>query len=251
MNRSIIDEQSGWGREDSVAFFESSRHGPGSLYLSERLVLPRIARDCTSVLDIGCAAGGFVSVFRHFNDRVRYTGVDAVHSLLRAGAAANPGADFVRNDGASLPFAAGTHDLVWSSGILHLNSAYEAIVRDAWRVAKRWLICDFRLAQDGQMHVGAFDVDFGSGRPTSPLPYIVIPRDRLLDFLASLQPTPGSIVIKGYAHPVSPQARDVPAEVIMAFVVVEKGGGGAAPRISVDIRSREAFAATLDTSLDT
>ena len=198
-----------------------------------------------TVLDIGCAAGGFVSVFQHYNPAVRYVGVDVVHSLLRAAAEANPGATFVRNDGAMLPFADGTQDLVWSSGILHLNSAYESIVHDAWRVAKKWLVCDFRLSLDGQTHVGGFDVDFGSGKPTTHLPYIVLSLEQLLALLSALQPTPTSITLTGYPNPVSPQAHDVPAEVIMVFAVLEKTDGPTNSTPTVDIRPRSALAATL------
>jgi SAM-dependent methyltransferase len=246
--RSISDEQEGWGRQDSVEFFGTSRQGPESLYLSERLVLPSVASRASSVLDIGCAAGGFVSVFRHYNPAIRYVGIDIVHPLLRVAAESNPEADFVRNDGAMLPFADESQDLVWSSGILHVNSAYESIVRDAWRVAKRWLVCDFRLSLDGQPHVGGFDVDFGSGKPSTRLPYVVLPVETLTAFLSGLRPRPNAIAVTGYPHPVTPQAYDVPPEVIMAFAVLEKNGSSEWTPPSVDIRSRSELAASLDSA---
>jgi len=225
-------------------FFSTARSNPSDLYLSEQLVLPRLAEESSSVLDIGCAAGGFAGIFRHFNPAIRYAGVDVVHALLREARARHPESLWVRSDATNLPFADGSYDLVWSSGIMHLNSSYAAMVGHAWQVSRKWLACDFRVALPGnEGTVGSFDLDFGGLDSTSlPLPYFVLSENALLELVAGLTPAPGRVTIQGYPAPVSPMARDVPDEVLMLFVVLEHGPpseGG--PVIIRDVRSKEEF----------
>ncbi len=225
-------------------FFSTARSRPGDLYLSERLVLPSLAEASSSVLDIGCAVGGFASIFRHYNQAIEYVGVDVVHSLLREAHKRHPETLWVHSDAVNLPFAKRTFDLVWSSGIMHLNSAYRTMIERAWQVSRKWLACDFRIALEGtEPTVGSFDLDFGgSGQVSSPLPYFVLAEDELMDVIRGLDPVPTRVTIQGYPARVSPMARDVPKEVLMLFVVLEHGRPTAdGPVIVRDVRPKEEF----------
>lgn len=61
---------------DLVAFYAEHRKHPEDLYPSESRFLPWLARQAHSVVDVGCAAGGFSDVWRHYQPEIRYVGVD-------------------------------------------------------------------------------------------------------------------------------------------------------------------------------
>jgi SAM-dependent methyltransferase len=244
MHDSIEPAHQGWGRDDVVAFYSAHRSKVEDLYLSERLVLPAVASRAKSVLDFGCSTGGFVEVFRHFNSEIRYTGADIAGPALKAALSRYPGVGFIQTDGAALPLRDRSHELVWSTGVLHMNETYQKIVSEAWRVADRWMLCDFRLSIDGLDHRGRIRIDFGGGKDEwAEAPYLVLAQPRLVDFLSSLTPCPAAISIVGYPHETSPLATAVPSHVVMAFALVERGArAGGRPVTSIDVRPRSEFA---------
>lgn len=239
---SVLSEQAVWGKADSVEWFAEHRRMVDDLYPSERLFLPEVLGRVGSVLDIGCAAGGFCAIMRTYNPRVRYVGVDVIPAMLDLAARGFPDAGFALTDGMNLPFRTGSVDLAWSTGILHLNSRYPEIVREAWRVCGRYLLCDFRLTS-GPSCAGHSDVNFDGRSPAAtPLPYLVLNQEELVDFLGGLVPTPGAITVRGYPHAVSHMATGIPSEVVMAFALVEKvAAPPARPAVAIDVRELSAW----------
>lgn len=240
---SVVKEQAVWGKPDSLKWFAGHRQTVEELYPSERIFLPEVVRQVRSVLDIGCAAGGFCEIMKAFNPRLSYMGVDVVSQMLSAAASRFPDAFFTLTDGVNLPLQDGSVELVWSTGVLHLNSRYREIVREAWRISRRYLLCDFRLT-DGASCTGRSDVNFDGQSPAKdPLPYVVLNTNELVRLLADLVPHPAAITIRGYPHEVSHMATGVPREVVMAFALVEKAPAASArPKVEIDIRALSAWA---------
>ena len=219
----IRNEQVVWASPDSIAFYQTHRNKPDDLYPSERFFLPDVLKEVATCLDIGCAAGGFSGIMKSFNPNLRYVGVDIIPQLIELAKITYPDSQFYVGDGINLPFAPDSFELVFSTGILHLNSHYREVVRSAYNLCSRYLLCDFRLTE-GPGVIGEFDVNFdGKNIPEHPLPYIVMNVKEATDFLRSLRPKPASIQAKGYAHTPSPMARISLTEVIMAFFLIRKG----------------------------
>ena len=219
----INQEQKVWASPDSVAFYQTHRHKPEQLYPSEEFFLPDVLKEVATCLDIGCAAGGFSCIMKSFNPNLRYVGVDIIPQLIELARITYPDSEFYVGDGINLPFAPDSFELIYSSGVLHLNSHYQEIVRSAYRLCSKYLLCDFRLTE-GTTLIAEFDVNFdGKSIPEHPLPYIVVNVKEVTDFLRSLRPTPASIQAKGYAHAPSPTGRIPLKEVIMAFFLIRKG----------------------------
>jgi len=42
---------------------------------------PDAAKRAKSILDVGCACGGFATIMHSLNENLKYTGIDIVHSL--------------------------------------------------------------------------------------------------------------------------------------------------------------------------
>ena len=234
----IEKEQFVWAAPDSLEFYTTHRQTVDDLYPSERFFLPEAARTARTCLDIGCAAGGFSRIMKSLNPGLEYTGVDVVPEFVARAQEMCPESRFEVGDGVHFTTPPNTYDLVFSSGILHLNSRSRDIVRAGYAQARRTLLCDFRMSW-GPTLVGTFRVAFdpaagGDGRPRE-LPYIVLNVDEVVTELRALEPPPQAITIRGYYHPPA-AAADVPlARVLMAFVRIDKGEAITVPQVVIDL----------------
>lgn len=236
----IIREQAAWSAKDSLDFYERHRHRPDEMYPSERFFLPDAARAASSVLDIGCAAGGFSRIMKSFNPAIHYTGIDITPAFIEAAKRLYPDSEFELGDGIHFSTPPGSYDLVYISGILHVNSEYRRIVQAAYEQAKRQLICDFRLtwgsSVTGRFHVN-FDQQAGEENQKTPLPYHVLSVDTLLSDLRSLNPPPAAIRLRGYYHKPADTAELPMKQLIVAFASLEKAptGTGGTTVVTTDL----------------
>jgi SAM-dependent methyltransferase len=239
LEQSTRREQQAWGQSDSIAFYTTHRSSPEDLYPSERKFLPDVLSRAQNCLDFGCAAGGFSSLMHHFNPALQYTGVDVIPEFIQIARARHPESRFFLIDGVGLPFQDDAFDLVHSSGVLHLNSAHREIVRELYRVCRRYLLADFRLTR-GPERVGtcrlSFQADTGASPDTeTPLPYVVLNVDEHLAFLKNLIPPPRSIQAFGYYREATDMAQIDLDRILMAFFLIEKGRDeGRRPEVMLD-----------------
>ncbi|MFQ5872871.1 MAG: class I SAM-dependent methyltransferase [Dehalococcoidia bacterium] len=238
LSEDIAKEQQAWATADSLEFYRSHRTRPEELYPSERLFLPELARQVRNCLDVGCAAGGFSDIMKAFNPSLSYTGVDIIPRFVELARAAHPDGEFFVSDGVHLPFEPEGFDLVFSSGVLHLNSRYQDIVRACYSMCRRYLLCDFRLTE-GPSVTGEMVVNFDEhSPPTPPLPYLVVNTEALVAFLKRLTPRPASIQARGYNHAPSPEARIPLKEVTVAFFLISKGDGIQETQVDLSLSER-------------
>jgi SAM-dependent methyltransferase len=233
--KDVQDEQRIWSDAGSFKFFSASRNSPEDLYPSERRFLPELVAQVRTVLDVGCAAGGFSRIMKSFNPSLEYTGIDVNPEFVALASARYPDSRFEVGDGIHFRTPPNSYELVHSSGILHLNSRYEDIVRGCYAQASRNLLCDFRLTRGPRVE-GTLTLDFDAdGRARPPLPYIVVNVDELLAMLGRLQPAPAAIRMHGYFHEPSHMASIPLTKVIMSFVVIEKGNGSGVTTCDLDL----------------
>lgn len=226
MNSDVRYEQRVWAAPDSLDFFQTHRQRPEDLYPSERLFLPDVLPRVHTVLDVGCAAGGFSRIMKSFNPGIAYTGVDINPEFVEVARRSFPDSAFQVGDGITFETPPGSYDLVHSSGILHLNSRFEDIVASCYAQARQYFACDFRLTRGPRVE-GTFTLEFqpeGGVRPV--LPYIVLNVNGLVEMLTKLMPAPRAIRLRGYYHPPSAMA-DLPLDrVLMTAALIEKGSTG-------------------------
>ena len=231
----VVVEQAAWASDDSLAYYTTHRQTPEELYPSEQFFLPEAARKARTCLDVGCAAGGFSRIMKTFNPALAYTGIDITPAFVAHARRTFPDSHFEVGDGIHFATPPDSYDLVFSSGMLHLNSRYREIVRSAYAQARHLLVCDFRLTF-GPAVTGRCRVPFDeppTGAPT--LPYLVLNVDELIAMLRALDPPPRSIALRGYAHAPTAMA-DLPlASVLMAFARIEKGRPGEATTVTIDL----------------
>jgi SAM-dependent methyltransferase len=231
----IYQEQHFWGAQGNEEYFKKRRSAPESLYRSEKFFLPDILRQVKTCLDIGCACGDFNAIMKSYHPGLRYTGVDIIPRFIELAKAHYPDSDFYVSDGVHMDFPDRAFDLLHSTGIIHLNSRYQDIFREMYRVADKYILCDFRLTQGptviGEMDVHINDAPNGAGC----LPYYVLNIDDHLEFLRSLSPSPETIEIKGYLHPPTQAARIDTKEIYMAFFLIRKPVGAVTSKPEIHI----------------
>jgi len=220
---------------DLLAYYERHRDRPEDLYPSEARFLPWLARSVRSVLDVGCAAGGFRDIWRHYAPDVRYEGVDLSPVLVDAARRLHPDATFHQGDvleGIDLPDEHA--DLVQALGWLHWLPEQERALAELWRLAGRFLFFDLRIAADpADARVGRQRLALvGEWDGRTETPYVTVAWPELARRLAALRPS----AIYGYGywgHP-SESARGVPHDVCLAAFVLERGERDA-PSICLDL----------------
>jgi SAM-dependent methyltransferase len=233
LDPSIVAEQRAWRSAESLDYYRRHRQRPGDLYPSERFFLPEVAARVGSMLDVGCAAGGFSAVVKTFNPAIRYVGVDVVPEFVDLARSDHPNAEFAVGDGVHFDTPPGSFELVHASGVLHLNLRFRDMLQAMWAQTRRYMLCDLRLSP-GQGEIGRLESQFGE-RDGITLPYVVLNVDEAVDLFRQLDPQPDYVHVKGYRHPASDAARLASSDVIMAFFLAEKGTGAAPTEWEVDV----------------
>jgi SAM-dependent methyltransferase len=107
-----------------------------------------LASEVRTVLDVGCAAGGFSDIWRSYRPGIRYTGVDLSLPLAHASHRLHPDAQFAVADCvAGLPVHAASADVVQALGWLHWEPRYVEAIRELWRATARYLFFDVRIVE--------------------------------------------------------------------------------------------------------
>jgi len=211
-----------WSVPNAVHFYAKNRQSVDEVYASEEYFLKQVIRPNISILDVGCAAGGFYNVFRSIDPSVRYTGVDFSWEMVREGKKRFPNIPFTAGDGGALPFRPDSFDVVYCSGAIHLSPNWREILKDCWRVTKNHFVFDVRLVETGESVEDITEsyekiAFFNNWDGKSIVPYIVLNARDFLREVSRLVPEPVSQQYFGYYSPVSKMAVSLYAEVCMTM----------------------------------
>jgi SAM-dependent methyltransferase len=205
---------------DLVEFYTDHRDTPDDLYPSERRFVPWLAGESRSVLDVGCAAGGFAAIWRHWNPDVAYAGVDVSEPLVEAAQRLHPESRFEVADCADgLPFGDGEFDAVQALGWLHWEARWKRALAEMWRVSAGRLFFDVRLlpeAQEGRQRLALS----GEWDGETTVPYLCLAWETFARTLLALEP--GAILSQGYLGRPSDTVTGVQGEICFATFVLER-----------------------------
>jgi len=216
-----------WSKDDAVHYYSSHRNSISDTYESERFFLSRYVRPGYSVLDVGCATGGFVHVFYEYEPTVTYTGIDISSEMIEQARKLHPGIRFEVTDANQIPFADDSFNIVFISGALHMAPNWREILREAWRVTKDFIIFDVRLKEfppvidDSALSYEKIAFS-GSWDGKTIVPYIIVDVKTFIDEINTLAPSPSTRQFHGYFHKVSEMTVTPEREVCMTMCCLIK-----------------------------
>ena len=218
-----------WGLPRVLKFFETRRAATTEVYPSEWHFLEGRLHEGVSVLDIGCAQGGFASIIGEHIGDFSYTGLDINAEMVRRAGQRHPRHTFHHVPEDDYSVLGETHfDLVLVLGILHLHETWRDTIAAAWRHTGECLILDLRET-DGlsieDRSVSYMKMDFhggGAEHARTTLPYNIINATEASDIVSALCRGAGTIRQFGYTHPVSHAARTPLVEVVANTYQIER-----------------------------
>ncbi len=200
-----------WSSERVIDFYARERHRSDELYDSERAVLVPALERAASVLDVGCAAGGFSEVLQSLRPGIRYVGVDVAPEMIAEARRRYPAVRFEVSEGSRLDFPDGSFDLVLCTGVLLHNPDYPGLLRELYRVAASGCVVDlprlvtvpytFDLASSHMALQRRFAAGPAQGPGTlgSVVPYVLAQAQPMFELLLEqLRPRPRAIAAVGY-----------------------------------------------------
>lgn len=210
---------------DLVAYYSSHRDRPEDLYPSERRFLPWLAGRTGDVLDVGCGAGGFAAVWRHFNPEIHYAGIDTSAALVASAQERHAELQFIQADCLEgLPLREGTAGVVAALGWLHWEAAWPEALSELWRVTGDALFFDLRLHETGEDAVAEQRLVLtGEWDERTTVPYVVAAWPSVARALLGLEPA--RILGHGYWGTPADTVMGVTGQVCFATFVLERGPG--------------------------
>ena len=236
---SLAESMSWADHPDLVAFYAQHRNRPEDLYPSERRFLPWLAHQGGTILDIGCAAGGFSNVWRHFQPDIHYVGVDVSAPLVDVARQFHPDLQFHQGNCADgLSFPDRYAKVVAALGWLHWEPRYAEAIQELWRLTDRFLFFDVRLvAEPEQIVNGKQQVAFhGAWDGKTTTPYVTVAWSAFAELLRGLQPA--FIAGQGYWGKPADTVMGIDNPVCFAAFVLAKPAGGesvSTPTVCVDL----------------
>jgi len=132
-----------WDDPETVGQFADK--SVGQFFRSETHFLKDIAENIDSVLDVGCAAGRFLDLLKHYRVAAPFTGIDVSPVSIALARKNYPQARFICEDALDCDLA-GTFTLVNATGVLQHDPRFEAIIRRMLNWSARYVLFDVKFA---------------------------------------------------------------------------------------------------------
>jgi len=213
-----------WSNLSAIDYYYQNRHEVSDLYPSEKVFLPRVLFPGATVLDVGCASGGFFNIMRSFEPNIEYTGIDLSERAVELARERYPEAKFVLTHGFDLPFKDNSFDIVHCTSVFNNEPNYQAMIREMYRVSNRFVVADIRLLKNiGDVRESVYNIQFNGEGVEAKVPYVVNDADEVASFILELEPRPKALRGTGYFHQVAKEAESTDPEVCMTILLIQKG----------------------------
>ncbi|WP_135656784.1 class I SAM-dependent methyltransferase [Leptospira vanthielii] len=130
------------------------------LYESEKRIFGLLNLQNRSILDVGCALGGFYNVFKSLDSSAKYTGIDFSESLILEAKNRYPEANFIKMDATQLEFENNSFDIVVCNSVQAHIPNYRSLISEVYRVAKYSCVLDTRLTFQNTQNIGDEDLSY-------------------------------------------------------------------------------------------
>lgn len=145
---STTEQQATGAERDLEAWLDGAPHDSFDAF--RKLLTPILSKFLT-MLEIGAGCGIYCPILKHIDENKHYTGCDISEHMVDY-ANKKWGPMFWKADSANLPDKDGRFDLVCISGLIQHLADYRPSIKEAARVAKRWVILHRVECTNGKNH---------------------------------------------------------------------------------------------------
>jgi len=196
-----------WSSKNAVEYYLNHRDTIKGLYNSERYFIKSFLKNGNTILDIGCATGGFSKIVRQYNKKIEYAGVDISPRMIDLAKKRFPKINFRLCSKERLDFPDNSFDMCICFGVLHMTESWKELLAEAWRVCNNAILFDMRLLGIGGVCDARisyqrleFDAEWDGA---SKAPYVIVALKEAMDYIMDLKPAARSLGSYGYWAPVS------------------------------------------------
>jgi 2-polyprenyl-3-methyl-5-hydroxy-6-metoxy-1,4-benzoquinol methylase len=180
-----------WSQNNVVSFFDSHRITSSDVYPSEWFFIKDQLQEDMSVLDVGCAQGGFAGIIAEQLSNFSYMGIDISKEMINKASVRYPQHSFQHVNENDYSAISGEYDLTLVLGILHLHETWKETIRMAWKHTKSALILDLRESfeetiEDKTKSYFTMDINGKNINYSAVLPYNVINSSEALKIITSI-----------------------------------------------------------------
>lgn len=152
-----------WGKKNVINFYANNRDKISDLYDSEKKPLSFIKKkQIKSILDYGCAVGGFYKIFRiYFDHKINYHGLDIEKNAIfeaRKKFFKNKRVKFSHIKSGKLKEKKDKYSLSFSTGVLNHSSDYKIIISELIRVSSKYIFIDSPRVHTGKSFIGKLNL---------------------------------------------------------------------------------------------
>lgn len=152
-----------WGKKNVVEFYANNRNKVSDLYLSEKKPLSFIdKKKIKSILDYGCAVGGFYKIFqKYFNNKIYYRGLDIEKNVISEAKKKfkkEKRAKFLNIKKGKIKEKSNNYNLSFCTGVLNHNNDYKLIISELIRVSSSYIFIDSPRVHLGKNFVGKLNL---------------------------------------------------------------------------------------------
>lgn len=230
------DYRNSWS--SAVGFYSTHRNSKKEIYRSEEYFLPKILKPGMSVLDVGCAAGGFYNILKELQPDISYTGIDVSREMIQEARRLHPGVRFEKMKGHEIKYEE-CFDLVFCSGVLVIDLKWRQIIKECWRVTSGYFLFDVRLVEGKTVENMSDSYQKialeGKWDGKSRVPYVILNVSDLFKSIKELEPLPDTLKAYGYFHQVADTAMIPSKKVCMTMVCIGKIKENGAKPIQWDV----------------
>lgn len=138
---SLEPSKNSWGFKNVTSFYSKNRNKTSDLYRSEKVLLKKIKIKIRSILDFGCAAGGFNSIFNKIFKDISYTGIDFDKEMIKLSKKNySKKTKFILSN--NIPNKIKKHDLVFSTGVMNHVKNYQNVITKMINKSKYYTFVD-------------------------------------------------------------------------------------------------------------
>jgi SAM-dependent methyltransferase len=216
-----------WSQNNVVSFFDSHRITSSDIYPSEWFFLKGLLQEDISILDIGCAQGGFAGIIDEHLSKFSYVGVDISKEMINKASLKYPQHLFHHVSEGDYSAISGLYDMTLVLGILHLHETWRETIKIAWKHTKSALILDLRetfdkTIEDKEKSYFTMDINGTNDDYSEVLPYNVINSGEALKIITSICSGLEKITHYGYSQKPSSTAVTPINKIFANVYLIEK-----------------------------